>query len=676
MSAPKGETIAVMRHALEQIRAQFSMAHERFVLFTSFNFAAPFFEANVLPLLVGDVVEELQGASETRYAINEDLRQVKCLVVCDQSTLPEPKGYMRYALLPVGLARGRFHPKIMLMAGTLKGTERKGLWLSVGSGNLTLSGWAVNREIVGTTVATEQHAGELLLLLRWLLDQAERQFNFAGAGEMQEEGGARVILKALIEALEDSHQLSPHKAGLPTLHLALPFADDGRGALLDRLKGAMKWRSAVVVSPYWSGVDRLVARLGVEQCTFVPSLSGAGKYCFSPEAMNVPPAYRRAFLKFRQDGERYTHAKALLLEADGAGVLCSGSANFTQAALGMPDRELAYESFANVEAMLRYDLVGAANPWHGGFESLNADLLVPQELDEIEDSAPPLLPFEAAVLCDWRAQIFHARLTMLDHITIRDVELRVDGKKKHYAELVKGQEETARFDFNGGQPVRSFFVSYTLPDGVRMTYPGLVTQVNAASDELGYSPRPRLKKLLELLRALNPDEPDSRARARAALGVGGDGEEDAGEPSFDFFDLFQGTWKLLQYYARLDAADRARDPYDALAPYGVVTLYRAIIAQPALSADEKIGRYVQLKELCAVVERLSERPDGGKFPFRKEVDLQLAALRAEMVILLKNSTAFHNLFGTVTPGHVEAFLEWFCAEIRKSDMPGAKPVHA
>ena len=241
---------------------------------------------------------------------------------------------------------------------------------------------------------------------------------------------------------------------------------------------------------------------------------------------------------------------------------------------------------------------------------------------------------------------------------------------------MKGQEETARFDFNGGQPVRSFFVSYTLPDGVRMTYPGLVTQVNAASDELGYSPRPRLKKLLELLRALNPDEPDSRARARAALGVGGDGEEDAGEPSFDFFGLFQGTWKLLQYYARLDAADRARDPYDALAPYGVVTLYRAIIAQPALSADEKIGRYVQLKELCAVVERLSERPDGGKFPFRKEVDLQLAALRAEMVILLKNSTAFHNLFGTVTPGHVEAFLEWFCAEIRKSDMPGAKPVHA
>ena len=115
-----------------------------------------------------------------------------------------------------------------------------------------------------------------------------------------------------------------------------------------------------------------------------------------------------------------------------------------------------------------------------------------------------------------------------------------------------------------------------------------------------------------MLRALNPDEPEGRARARAALGVGGDGEEDAEEPSFDFFGLFQGTWKLLQYYARLDAAGRARDPMTRRA-YGVVTLFWAIIAQPTLSADEKIGRYVQLKELCAVVERLGERPDGGNF---------------------------------------------------------------
>ena len=61
MSSPKGEAITVMRHALKQIRAQFSMAHERFVLFTSFNFAAPFSRGNVLPLLVGDVVEELPG---------------------------------------------------------------------------------------------------------------------------------------------------------------------------------------------------------------------------------------------------------------------------------------------------------------------------------------------------------------------------------------------------------------------------------------------------------------------------------------------------------------------------------------------------------------------------------------------------------------------------------------
>jgi hypothetical protein len=95
------------------------------------------------------------------------------------------------------------------------------------------------------------------------------------------------------------------------------------------------------------------------------------------------------------------------------------------------------------------------------------------------------------------------------------------------------------------------------------TFRGLVTQVNALPDELGYQPRPRLKKILELLRGLNPDAPDSKARERAALGLGGgDGEEEPAEPTFDFFGLFQGTWKLLEYYQKPGSAGENRDPYD------------------------------------------------------------------------------------------------------------------
>ena len=679
MSASKNEPASVMRHALEQIRGRFSMEHERFVLFTTFNFAAPFFEANVLPLLVGDAVDELQGASETRYAINDDLGRAKCLVVCDRSTSPEPKGGMRYALLPVGLDRGRFHAKIMLMAGTLKETGQKGLWLSVGSGNLTLSGWALNREIVGMTAVSEQHAGELLLLLEWLRDQAQRLCDVSDAGKLEEEGDTRKILEALIVALRDQRQLAPQDAGLPALHLALPFASDegdARGALLERLKDRTKWLKATVVSPYWSGVEKLVERLGVEQCTFVPSLND-GKYRFPLNPTDPSPAYERAFCKFRQDGERYTHAKALQLEGAGnTRVLCIGSANFTRAALATRGEALADDSFANVEAMLRYDLSGLENPWSKRFDPLDEAQLEAPDPDQAEDNAPPLPPFEAVALCDWETRVFHTRLTLLGHTPIHDVELRVDAARKRYETLSKEKPETARLSFNGVQPVRSFYVSYTLPGGERMAYTGLVTQANAMPDQLGYQPRPHLKKVLELLRGLDPNVPEGRTRERAALGVGGDGEEDAAEPTFDYFGLFQGTWKLLQYYAKPDPAGKMRDPYDRHAPYGVTTLYRAITAQPAQSAAEKIGRYVQLNELFSVVQRLGPAPDRESFPFKKEIEVQLRELRKDLAALLGKSESFRNMFGAATPARIHAFLEWFCDEIQKSNPSRAGAAHA
>lgn len=652
MSDTAEKNPAVMRHALEWTNAQFSTDHELTVLFTSFNFSSSFFEGNVLPLLLGDAAEELQAATETRYAMNAELARVKCLVACDRSAAPEPKGGMRYALLPVGLARGRFHPKMMLMAGVLKETGAPGLFLAVGSGNLTLSGWAVNREIAGVTVVNRQHAGELLLLLRWLREQAARQFTFAGAGAVADEGDARGILDTLIQALEQA----PESQDAPALHLALPFAGGGRGTLLERLLGGAKFRAATVVSPFWSQVDLLVARLGVEACRFVPSLR-AGHFRFPLEGA---PAYARRFGKFARDAERYTHAKALLLEGE-TRVLCTGSTNFTLAALGVADGEMGGEAFGNVEAVLRYDLRGAADPWRGEFAVLGEDELTEQLPDEDEDGAPPLPPFEAIMLCDWEKRVFYARLTMLGLTAVRDVELRVDGQAKFYAALAEDEEVTTQFAFDGVQPVRSFYVTYRQPGGKIATYAGLVTQVNAAADELGYAPRPRLKRLLELLRALDPAETEGRARARAEMRAGGDGEEGAEEPSFDFFGLFQASLKLFDYYTKAGAAGLGRNPYDPLAPFGVTSLYRAIMAQPAVLPEELIGRYVQLKELCAVAGRL-----GGEFPYRAQADAELAGLHAKMGEYLKDSPAFGNMFGEAAPQRADVFLDWFCDEIGKA----------
>ncbi|MFM0526432.1 hypothetical protein PQR11_15775 [Paraburkholderia strydomiana] len=665
MSTASGRIDRVMRATLEHIRDCFDADQPRHVLFTTFNFASQFFEANILPLLLGDSVDELKGASETRYAINEDLRMLRCLVVCDRSTRPEPKGDLRYGLLPVGLPDGRFHPKLMLMAGTLKGTNDRGLWLSVGSGNLTLSGWAINREVIGRTVVGRQHAAELRPLIAWLATQAQRQVAVSGpvAAEGKEEGEIREILRHLHDALGDASQLAADAPDMPTLHLSLPVEGRAPRAMIDDLKGGRSWNKARIVSPYWSGVDRIIKRLDVKQCIFTPSVGAEGKYRFPVETLARFHGHARSFERFTTDRERYTHAKALMLEDDDARALCIGSANFTQAAM-LRDRD---QPLANVEAMLRYPLAPHADPWQRAFEKLDeAELALFGEQDE-EDSAPPLPPFEAIVACDWKTKRFHAQLTVTSDQPVSDIVLRVDRFEHRFAMMTRGQTKAASLGpFTGTYPVRSFHVSYAYVNEVDATFRGLVTQLRAFDDELGYQARPRLKKVLELLRKLNPALPESRMRERAALGTeGGDGEEESAEPTFDFFGLFQGTWKMLDYYGKPDSAGNWRNPYDPLAPYGATTLYRAITLQAAETPEEKIGRFIQLAELRDVVKRLETI---GRYRLDDEtrhgLDAEIDDLEDCMIELLGGSSSFKSMFGAATPARCQAFLRWFHDEMR------------
>lgn len=659
-----------MRAALEHIRDGFSTDHPRYVLFTTFNFVSQFFEANVLPLLVGDTVGDLKGASETRYAINEDLNSVKCLVVCDRSTCPEPKGDMRYGLLPVGLAGGRFHPKLMLMAGTLKDTQQKGMWLSVGSGNLTLSGWAVNREVVGVTAVTSHHAVELRQLIEWLQDQAARQFESAYSVQGKEEGEVREILRALRDAMRDDSRLAPHTPGTPSLHLSLP-EEYGNKSMLDALKGEGTWRTATVVSPYWSAVDTLVQKLGVEECRFVPSLTADGLYRFPGETLNLT---RHIFAGFRENGERYTHAKALLLENEQERVLCIGSANFTQAAMLTAPNQI----LTNIEAMLRYELGSAPDPWREQLQPLDEPRFAQADQDEEEEGAPPLPPFDATVLYDWKAGEFRAHLTVTSGAPVSDVVLSIGAHSHPFAATGTGETRVMPpWRYKGAQPVRSFSVTYCLGENESTTFRGLITQLNGDDDQLGYQPRPRLNKVLELLRGLNFQASGGKTRERALSDLAdgaGDGEEEPADPTFDFFGLFQGAWKLLEYYQTHGSPGAERNPYDKLAPYGAVTLYRAITAQAAITHEEKIGRYIQLSEMRDIVVRLdSTTKFESSETFRNDINAEIVALHEEMVQLLGQSESFRSMFGEATPARVEGFLAWFRKEIGRemSNQTGA-----
>lgn len=661
MNQSEKKNFSVMRETLEFMRDRFSPDDERYVLFTTFNFAPQFFETNVLPLLVGDTLDETGASQETRYALNDELSRIHCLVACDRSTAPEAKGDLRYGLLPVGLLRGRFHSKLILMAGTLKETGAPGIWLSAGSGNISLSGWALNREVVSATPVTRQHADELLPLLDWLIEQAERQLQTA-AFDVKEEGQGRRVLRHLVEFIENDAALAAHFPGIPTLHVALPTT--GRGALLDSLTQGREWRRATVVSPYWSDVRGLVKRLGVAECRFVPSLSHAG-YRFPMSAGTDAERTAWSFAKFGD--ERYTHAKALLLEdSAGAVVLCVGSANFTTAALGEPGGQ----GLSNIEAMLRHELADVPKAWRK-LRTLDESDLAEPSAEEEEEGAPPLPPFDASVFHDWLAGTFGGHITIDAGADLADPELEVAGRTVRFAAKPGLRQELAPFKFRCTVPVRSFRVSWREADGTVHSYRGLVLQVNAEDEQLQYHPRPQLDQVIDFLRGLNPALSEEELRKRGARGrgeTGGDGEDEGVEPSFDFFGLFQATWKLREHYSKAIKDGILRDPFDRLATHSLTTLHRAIALQPAFTAEELIGRYVQLaevRELLASFARSGVHPPPGCLCNVEAVEEEIAALTDRIRMLLAKSPSFLSAFGSVGKCQAEAFLGWFNEEMKK-----------
>jgi hypothetical protein len=234
--------------------------------------------------------------------------------------------------------------------------------------------------------------------------------------------------------------------------------------------------------------------------------------------------------------------------------------------------------------------------------------------------------------------------------------------------------------FSGNRPCRSFTVRWRNSGGVQSSYYGLVIQVNAQDDQLQYEPRPRLDKVLELLRSLNPELSEENLRARAARGRdegGGDGEQDEGEASFDYFGLFQGTWKLRDYYARLQAAGKPVSPFDATSPYSVTTLYRAITLQPALTPEARIGRYIQLAE---VNDLLAGFAQAGNIPPEdspcRDIGAEMDALRAPIRESLAKSKAFRNMFGSHPQQNVDIFLDWFHIEMKQNEMMQNEGMHA
>jgi hypothetical protein len=568
---------------------------------------------------------------------------------------------MRYGLLPVGLEAGRFHPKITLLAGpSVADPSRQVCWLCVGSGNLSLSGWALQREVAGVTALTRQHGESLQPLVRWLIEQARSQVSLAAGASARAEGSVLEVLQQVQAVLTDPLSLSPHRASTPTLHLAWPpeleRAAQPVPPLVAAVTGGEPWERAVVVSPYWAGVDELVEQLGVQACTLVPAPTAEGRL-LRPAGVAVN---RHLYGYFMDDATRASHAKAVLLSRAGEHVLCVGSANFTMAAWSHGEGRLA-----NVEAVLRYRVRGES-PW----EAIFAPLIDPEEaqLDEEPDAegAPALPPFDAEAACDWQARKLIVRIRLHERAALENVSLAI-GEMQARVDVKSLAPQLFVFDAKSLRMIKRFDVWYRHPNKAQASFVGLVLQLNAPEDVLGYRPRPRLSSLIQVLRSLNPELPPQTQR-KWTRGAGGSDETDGLEDestamSSDLFGYFQATFHMRRYFQKLEALD----PFDPISPIGPFVLYRAVEVQQCDTDEAVIARYVQLCELLATVEALPTpgASAAAKADLRVSLLEDIKAPEGRVRQLLASSEPFATMFPhSHGEPRSDMLIEWFRREVR------------
>ncbi len=277
-------------------------------LVTTYNLYFPFLEELVL--------RQLRSLGCTYVVALADAAQVAADLAA-ATRRPHSAG-RRYALLPVAAA-GAFHPKIGLFLGP------RSARVIVGSHNLTMSGFAANREVTN------------------VIDVQGKQ-DREGAAAVQEALGfcqdwAEKLSPSLRRSLDDFAKFARLYQG--------PVPTDRRVAIVgSRPNGASLWERVLphmpssadritVVGPFFDGQLAFLQRLR-DDLSPQEIVVGLDPDTVSfPREATLPPGMRLVDAAGLSSGEKrggYLHAKAILIESGDERILISGSANPTFAA--------------------------------------------------------------------------------------------------------------------------------------------------------------------------------------------------------------------------------------------------------------------------------------------------------------------------------------------------------
>jgi hypothetical protein len=422
------------------------------IIFTTFGLSVDFFENCVLgPLAVNQPklssAQDVFGASE--YCANNNVS-----VFFDPTATSPVEKRVTFPSYPVFVEDGVFHPKTIIVFGQTGGEPKA--TLLVGSANISLSGWAKNREVFSTIdISSEATAKPLLEFVRYLLDSQQND-----TSELEE------TYRPLLEYLAETSDVSP-PANVPKLHVTLPGEGDSLMSHIAEESGT----DVTIFSPYVSPAPSYLCQAAPEgTVTLVPARDESGRLLVEEQMVDRLYGDKSDAISLAQDPRtasdedyRFSHFKLFGLSDS----VIVGSHNATKAALGTTDGS----GHRNVEVSVELPGISAlqTTPFKDRPDGTPED-----DLFAPEDQFDFPLPAAVAVTADWRQEVY--RLDLEEPMPEYGIKLPgIDGP-------IRLDEQSNEVSFTDRARValldQKWFEAYQLSANNPDTYRGLINEKN------------------------------------------------------------------------------------------------------------------------------------------------------------------------------------------------------
>ena len=291
----------------ESLKAIFELYSEvEDFIFTTYNYEPDFFDEHIVAYLMG-FDRKISTYGELRDA-DEWIREHNISIYYDGNAMSPGSSCLTVPVFPQRVNTGGvFHPKVIVIYGKLKETNKMAAHLFVSSCNLTVSGYGRNKEAFACVEVKSKQIAESL---------------------------SKFIYSLINESAQRHSKLHDYLTSIKQKNDDIEFLwtnSDSGTVLLDYLKENSSG-DLTVVSPYFdengpaSLLDELTER---DKTEIVPAVDGETYNIHKKDYDKLSENGVKFYSLFNDDNSRFTHAKLIKYGSQ----LIIGSYNFTSAAM-------------------------------------------------------------------------------------------------------------------------------------------------------------------------------------------------------------------------------------------------------------------------------------------------------------------------------------------------------